>query len=65
MINISDTMTQAFANLLSGLVTNMVYIALFIWGVKKITKQVPHWLTSWENIRIKERVVDKALHNKT
>lgn len=61
MMELNQIFTTAFANLLSGLVTNMVYIALFVWGIKRIVKEVPHWLDRWENIKTKQRVIDRAL----
>jgi len=71
MINLTDILTTAFANLISGLVANIVYILIAVWGFKIIAreikegiKQIPHWLESYEKTQIKIRTIDRTLENR-
>ena len=67
MINITDLLTQAFANLISGLITNIVWIVLFIWGFKMLVreikegvKKIPLWLEQYDNIKMKHYQIERA-----
>ncbi len=71
MIDITTIIQTAIANCISGLIANIVYIILFIWGVhflgKKIselTKQIPSYIEQYQKIRDKQRKIDFALGNK-
>jgi hypothetical protein len=67
MLDISQILTQAFANLISGLIANIVWIVLFIWGLKLIGKElqtgiknIPNWITQYDEIRMKHYQIEKA-----
>ena len=68
MISIPDILTQAFANLLSGLVTNIIWIIILVWGIKIIsrklgdfTRNIPSYLEQYDKIKMKHYIIDKAI----
>ena len=62
--DITQIITTAFANLISGLIQNVVWILLIIWAVRTIAREVPSWLDRWENIKIKQKTIDRALEGR-
>jgi predicted PurR-regulated permease PerM len=62
----------AVANLISGLITNLVWIILIYWGIKLLAKKIgdgfsnlikniPQWIHDYDNVRMKHHGIDKAL----
>jgi hypothetical protein len=71
MISLTDILTQAFANLISGLVANIVYILIAVWGfrllgreIREGIKQIPNWLEQFEKTQLKIRTLDKTLERR-
>lgn len=71
MINFYDVFVQALANLISGLVTNVVWIILIFWAIKYIgsklsdlIKHIPQWLDSWDKLKMKHYQIEKALEKR-
>lgn len=67
---------QAVANLISGLITNLIWIILIYWGVKLLSKKIgdgfknlikniPIWLDSWDKTKMKHYQIDKAFDKRT
>jgi hypothetical protein len=51
----------ALVNTISGLITSVPYIILFIWAVRHIGKKVPAWITQWEEMKQRERTLNWAI----
>lgn len=75
MMNFDLLFNTAIANLISGLVTNIVWIALVIWGVRylariinkgfdNLIKNIPHWIEQYEKTKLKVKTVDRALEGR-
>jgi hypothetical protein len=68
VLDITTIIQTAIANAISGLISNIAYIILFIWGIKflgkeigKGVKEIPHWLEKYSEIKRKELVQLRAL----
>ena len=72
MLNLTELLTQAFANLISGLIANVVYIMIAIWGfrllqreIKQGIKKIPEWLNQWDDIKMKHYNIQRATGMRT
>jgi hypothetical protein len=68
MINLTEIVTQAFVNLISGLITNIVWLLVLIWGVKTISgkiglliKNIPSYISQYDDMKMKHYKIGKAL----
>lgn len=41
MINVQDILVSSIIDAVSGLIKNIFYIILFVWGVKTVVKKMP------------------------
>jgi len=67
MLSLAEIFTTAFANLISGLVANIVYIVIAIWGFRLIAKEIkegvkniPSWINRWDEIKTKHYAIERA-----
>lgn len=78
-IDISTIIQSAFINAISGLVQNIFYVIVLIWAIKflgkkmsdlkksldNFMKNIPSYLSQYEDIKIKERRIDFARSSRT
>jgi len=71
-IEIITVVQTAIINTIGGLISNIFYIILFIWGVKilsnsikktgsQLIEKVPEWITKYEKIKIHNRTIERAM----
>lgn len=53
--------TQVFSDTVSGILINLPWFILIIWGIKVISKQMPKWLRQLHDNNIKEIALQKAI----
>ena len=58
---LGDIIVQTTANIIS----NLAWFILVYWGVKTLVKKVPTWLQQYEEMRTKQRAIDRALGGRT
>jgi len=56
MINV----VEMFWTTLSGVIVKLPEFILIIWAVKTISKQMPKWISQYEQIKDRQRKIDWA-----
>ena len=62
---LETNLTIIFWDTLGGIVKNLPYFILILWGVKKIVKEMPGWLKLVFEEMQKSKVLYKALEKRT
>ena len=47
MINLTEIIQSAMINAISGVIANLPFFILFIWGIRFISKQIPVWVEDY------------------
>ena len=55
---------KLFTDTLSGILINLPWFILIIWGVKVIAKKMPEWLRQLHDNQIKEIALQRAISMK-
>jgi hypothetical protein len=55
---------QIFADTLSGILINLPYFILIIWGIRIIAREMPKWLKIYHDNNIKEIAMQRAINMK-
>jgi len=53
-----------FWDTIGGIIKNLPFFFLIIWGVKTIAKEMPKWIGQYEEIKERQRKIDWALGRK-
>lgn len=62
MTTIGDTILGIVIQAGGNLISNAWWILLFIWGVRKLGKDVPKWIEQWERSRMHVITVERAVN---
>jgi hypothetical protein len=63
-MTISTTINLIIVETISGVIKNLPYFILFIWGVKTISRQMPTWIHSMFSEMQKAKILEKALERR-
>ena len=58
--DLGQILLTALINSISGLIANIFYIILFVWGIKMLVKNIPNWIKEYDNIKVRERTISQA-----
>lgn len=61
MQSLSEMIIAVVINTFSGLIKNIFYILLFVWGIKMIAKKVPNWLDKYHKNKMEEMALQRAI----
>jgi predicted PurR-regulated permease PerM len=70
-MSIETSISLIILNTISGIITNLPYLILFVWGINVIAKElregiknIPNWINQYDDIRTKHYHIQKALENR-
>lgn len=61
---IIQILLETIITTISGLIKNLPYFILIIWGVKKISKDMPKWIEQYDKIKMKHYLIEKAIEGR-
>jgi hypothetical protein len=60
-MTIGTTISLIIAETIGGLIKNLPYFILVIWGIRTIAREMPKWITQMFHELQKAKALDKAL----
>lgn len=61
---IIQVLLETIITTISGLIKNLPYFILIIWGVKKVSKDMPKWIEQYDKIKMKHYLIEKAIEGR-
>jgi len=61
MVNCEALLFTTISNIISGVTPSLIWMILFIWGVKKIAKEMPNWISQIGREKNDASVIKQAL----
>jgi len=60
-MSLLEILATAVINAISGILENIAWFILIIWGVRKMVKETPTWLSIYHKNRLEELMTERAL----
>ena len=58
---IDTNITIIFWDTIAGLIKNLPYFILIVWGVRKISKEMPNWISQLSREKKEKSAISQAL----
>jgi hypothetical protein len=63
-MSISSTATLILVDTIGGIIKNLPYFILIVWGIRVIAREMPKWISQMFAEMHKQKVLEKALEMK-
>ena len=61
MVNCEALLFQTISESISGIIPNLIWMFLFIWGIRKVAENMPKWISQIKTEQKEKSAISQAL----